>query len=144
VRSHAIPADLAHPSSVEALCVQIKVRGLTIDLLVNNTGLGKAGTFTDLSFDVQADMVRLNVNTHMQLTHLFLPGMRQRQEGGVISVGSTASFQAVPHMAVYGATKAFVLSFSEALAAELSAADVHDMALCPGATATGFQQGSGV
>ena len=106
--------------------------------------LAREGEFTELSFEVQADMVRLNVNTLMELTRLYLPAMRQRQRGGVINVGSTASFQPVPYMAVYGATKAFVLSFSEALAEEVAADGVTVMALCPGATATGFQATAGV
>lgn len=89
-------------------------------------------------------MVCLNVNTPMALTRFYLAGMRQRQRGGVINLGSTASFQPVSYMAVYGATKAFVLFLSQALAEEVAAEGVTVMALCPGATATGFQSTAGV
>jgi short-subunit dehydrogenase len=112
---------------------------LAVDLLINNAGYGKGGEFTELSFEVQASMMRLNVNTVVELARLYLPAMRQRKRGGVINLGSTASFQPVPGMAVYGATKAFVLSFSEALAQEVARDNVRVMALCPGGTATGFQ-----
>jgi short-subunit dehydrogenase len=144
VQTHVIAADLARPDSARALWVETERLGLAVDLLVNNAGFGKGGEFTELPFGVQADMVRLNVNTLMELTHLYLPAMRDRRRGGVINLGSTASFQPVPYMAVYGATKAFVLSFSEALAEEVAADGVTVMALCPGATATGFQATAGV
>jgi short-subunit dehydrogenase len=144
VSAHVIAADLATPSAAEPLFAETERSGLQVDLLINNAGFGKGGEFTEIPFKVQADMVRLNANTLMELTHLYLPAMRQRRRGGVINVGSTASFQPVPYMAVYGATKAFVLSFSEALAEEVAAEGVTVMALCPGATATSFQQVAGV
>jgi hypothetical protein len=109
-----------------------------VDLLINNAGFGKVGCFVEIPFDVQADMLRLNVNTLMELARLYLPAMRQRQRGGIISVASNAAFQPVPYMAVYAASKTFVLSFSEALAEEVAADGVTVMALCPGATATNF------
>ncbi len=141
---HVIGADLARPDSASAIYAETERLGLAVDLLVNNAGFAKAGEFSQLSFEVQADMVRLNVNTLLELTRLYLPAMRQRRRGGVINVGSTASFQPVPHMAVYGATKAFVLSFSEAVAEEVAADGVTVMALCPGATATGFWEMAGM
>jgi short-subunit dehydrogenase len=144
VHAHVIAADLARHDSAAGIYAETERLGLAVDLLINNAGYGKGGEFSELSFEVQADMVRLNVNTLMELTRLYLPSMRQRRRGGVINVGSTASFQPVPYMAVYGATKAFVLSFSEALAEEVAADGVTVMALCPGATATGFQETAGV
>lgn len=144
VQVHVIAADLARPGAAAPIYEETERLGLEVDLLINNAGYGKGGAFTELSFEVQADMIRLNVNTLVELTRLYLPAMRQRKRGGVINLGSTASWQPVPYMAVYGATKAFVLSFSEALAEEVRADGVKVMALCPGGTATGFQSTAGV
>ena len=138
VQVHVIAADLSEPSAAASLCRKVEELGVEIDLLVNNAGYSKMGEFTAMGYDVQADMVRLNVNTLMELTHLFLPAMRRRDRGGVINVASNAAFQPVPRMAVYAATKAFVLSFSEAVAEEVSGDGVRVMALCPGATDTDF------
>ncbi|HSJ57747.1 MAG TPA: SDR family oxidoreductase [Anaerolineae bacterium] len=144
IRTHVIVADLAVPGAAQRLYDDVTTPDWQIDLLVNNAGYGKAGTFAGLPFGVQSRMVHLNVNTVVELTHLFLPAMIERRRGGVINLGSTASFQPVPFMAVYGATKAFVLSFSEAIAQEVARHGVHVMALCPGGTATGFQETAGV
>jgi len=144
VQVHVIVADLAQPGAATTLFAETERRGLAVDLLINNAGFGKGGEFTAIPFEDQAEMVRLNVNTLMELTRLYLPAMRQRKRGGVINLASTAAFQPVPNMAVYGATKAFVLSFSEAVAHEVRADGVRVMALCPGFTATGFQAVSGV
>jgi short-subunit dehydrogenase len=144
VAAHVVVADLAEPHAAEAVFAATERLGLEVDLLVNNAGFSKAGPFAELPLDVQAEMVRLNVNTVVGLTRLYLPGMRQRKRGGVINVSSTAGFQPVPHMAVYGATKAFVLSFSEAVAAEVAGDGVRVMALCPGATGTEFWSTAGL
>lgn len=144
VQAHVITADLAQPGAAAALFAETEHQGLAVDLLINNAGFGKGGEFTDIPFEAQAEMVRLNVNTLMELTRLYLPAMRRRRRGGVINVASTSAFQPVPYMAVYGATKAFVLSFSEAVAQEVATDGVRVMALCPGFTATGFQAVSGV
>ena len=138
VRVQVITADLSQPSAPVSLYRQVEELGVEVDLLVNNAGYSKAGQFVTLGFDAQADMVRLNVNTLMELTRLFLPAMRRRRRGGVINVASNAAFQPVPRMAVYAATKAFVLSFSEAVAEEVGGDGVRVMALCPGATDTDF------
>ncbi len=138
IQTHVIAADLALPSAAQSLFATTQQQGLEVDLLINNAGFGKGGAFTEIPLKVQADMVRLNVNTLMELTRLYLPAMRRRRRGGVINVASTAAFQPVPYLAVYGATKAFVLSFSEAVAEEVRADGVIVMALCPGPTATGF------
>jgi short-subunit dehydrogenase len=144
VHIQVITADLALPNSAAAVYAETEGLGVEVDLLINNAGFAKAGSFAELPFDVQAQMVRLNVNTLMELTHLYLAGMRQRGRGGIINLSSTASFQPVPSMAVYGATKAFVLSFSEAVAEEVAADGVTVMALCPGATATDFWAAAGL
>jgi len=144
VQAHVVAADLARPGAAASVFAETERLGLAVDLLVNNAGFSKAGEFTAIPLDVQAGMARLNVNTLMELTRLYLPAMCQRRRGGVINVASTAAFQPVPYMAVYGATKAFVLSFSEALAEEVRQDGVTVMALCPGATATGFWKVAGI
>jgi len=143
VQAHVIVADLAQPGSAAALHADVQGPGLDVDLLVNNAGYARAGAFAELTLEEQADMVRLNVNTLLELSRLYLPAMRERGRGGIINVASNAAFQPVPYLAVYAATKAFVLSFSEALAEEVAADGVRVMALCPGATATGFQKRAG-
>ena len=144
IEAHVIAADLARPSAATAVFAETQRLGLAVDLLVNNAGFGKRGEFTELPFDQQADMVRLNVNTLMELSRLYLPAMRQRQRGGIINVSSMGAFQPVPTMAVYGATKAFALSLSEALAEEVANDGVTVVALCPNSVSTGFQATAGV
>ncbi len=144
VQTHVIAADLAQSSAAVALFAETERLGLAVDLLINNAGFAKSGHFVEIPFEVQADMVRLNANTLLELTRLYLPAMCQRRRGGVINVASNAAFQPVPYMAVYGATKAFVLSLSEALAEEVRQDGVTVLALCPGATATGFWKVAGM
>jgi short-subunit dehydrogenase len=138
VQVRVIAMDLAQHHAAESLFAETERRGLIVDLLINNAGFARVGSFAEIPFDVQASMVRLNVNTLLELTRLYLPAMRQRRRGGVINVASNSAFQPVPYMAVYAATKAFVLHFSEAVAEEVAADGVTVMALCPGATATDF------
>lgn len=109
-------------------------RGLTIDLLVNNAGFGTHGSFETIAPERDQQLVMLNIATVVALSHAFLPAMAARGEGAVINVGSMASFQPVQYMPVYGASKAFVLSFSVALAEEYRRRGVRILALCPGAT----------
>jgi hypothetical protein len=144
VQTHVIGADLARSDAAASVLAETERLGLRVDLLVNNAGFGKAGDFAEIPLEVQADMVRLNINTLVELTRLYLPAMRQHRRGGVINVASNAAFQPVPYMAVYGASKAFVLSFSEALSEEVRQDGVTVMALCPGATATGFWKVAGL
>jgi hypothetical protein len=138
VQTHVMVADLSQPSAAASLWAETERRGLIVNLLINNAGFAKVGAFAELSFDEQAAMIRLNVTTLAELTRLYLPAMCQRRRGGVINVASNAAFQPVPYMAVYAATKAFVLSFSEAVAEEVAADGVTILAVCPGATATEF------
>ncbi len=138
VRVHVIAADLSLPGAAGQMWAETERLSLEVDLLVNNAGVGKKGKFAELDHDFQAAMVRLNVNTPVELTRLYLPGMRARHRGGIINVASNAAFQPVPYLAVYAATKVFLLHFSEALAEEVGADGVRVMALCPGATDTDF------
>lgn len=143
-RVHVVAADLSQPGAAEQVVAETERLGLEIDLLVNNAGFGRYGRFAELPFDVQAGMLRLNANAVMELTHLYLPGMRRRGRGGVINVASNAAFQPVPTMAVYAASKAFVLHFSQALTEELAGEGVHVLALCPGATDTDLWEEMGI
>ncbi len=137
-------ADLAAIDAGEQLYAQLQNEGIEIDYLVNNAGFGELGKFANITLDRQLNMVRLNVVTLMHLTRLLTPKMIACRSGGVLNVGSTAAFQPGPNMAVYYATKAFVLSFSEALHEELLGSGVHVSCLCPGPTKTGFGDDSGM
>ena len=133
-----LPADLALPETPARVFAELQQAGVTVDLLVNNAGFGAHGNFAALPLQRQLEMVRVNVTALMQLTGLFLPGMIERRRGGVLNVASTAAFQPGPGMAVYFATKAFVLSFGEALAEELAGTGLVVTTLCPGPTKTNF------
>lgn len=138
VRVETIECDLSVADAAATIASAVERLGITVDLLINNAGFGTHGRFETLSADRERDEVAVNVAALVALTHAFLPGMLERGRGGVINVASTASFQPVPYMAVYGATKAFVRSFSEALHEEVRGRGVRVLALCPGPTATEF------
>jgi uncharacterized protein len=138
VTAQVIPCDLESSGGATQLHTEIKRRGLTLSALVNNAGYGTFGEFKDMSLDSQLGMVELNVAAVVALTKLFLPDLLTTK-GKILNLSSTAAFQPGPYMAVYYATKSFVLSFSEALAAELAHTGVTVTALCPGPTASGFQ-----
>ncbi len=138
VQIQVIVQDLTQPDAAGQIYAAIAELGLTLDLLVNNAGCGDYGEFAQRSFQQQSDIVKLNVLAVVEMTHLFLPQMQQRQSGGIINVGSLAGFQPIPYLAVYSASKAFILRFSEALWAENKSRGVQIMALCPGPTQTNF------
>ncbi len=138
VAADVAAADLAKPSAAAELAESLLARDLQIDILINNAGFGLFAPVYEADPAVLADMVRLNVEALVDLTRVYLPGMLDRDRGTIVNVGSTAGFQPVPYMAVYGATKAFVLSFTEALWAETRGTGVRVTALCPGSTDTGF------
>ena len=142
-RAEVIPADLTRPTAPEEIFGETERRGLAVDLLVNNAGFGAVGDFAQLPLGRQSELNGLNVGALVALSHLYLQPMLRRRSGAIIQVASTAAFQAVPYFAVYAATKAFVLSFSEALWAECAAQGVRVLALCPGPTATHFQEVAG-
>jgi short-subunit dehydrogenase len=131
--------DLSDPTAPGEIFKALQVQSVAVDILVNNAGFGAHGPFAQSDLGEELSMVQLNVVTLTHLTKLFLPGMIERGYGRILNVGSTGSFAPVPLMAVYGATKAYVLSFSEALAQELKGTGVTVTALCPGVTRTGFQ-----
>lgn len=138
IRAWAIAQDLTQPEAASQIFNAVQQQGQTVDVLINNAGFGMYGAFAAGDRDTLLQMVRLNVLALVDLTHQFLPSMRQRQHGSIINLGSTAAFQPIPYFAVYAATKAFVLSFSEALWVECQADGVHVLALCPGPTETEF------
>jgi short-subunit dehydrogenase len=130
--------DLSKPEAPAQLFEETQKRGLEINFLINNAGFGSMGEFTKLDLERERGMIDLNVRALVELTHRFLVPMQERKSGSIINVASTAGFQPVPYMATYAATKAFVLSFSEALWEENRAYGVKVMALCPGVTETNF------
>ena len=139
VRAEAIAADLSHPHVAAAVVDRTAALGMDVDILVNNAGVGLYGLFSETSLDAEVEMIQLNITALTELTRLLLPGMLDRRSGRILNVASTASFQPGPLMAVYYATKAYVLSFSEAISNELEGTGVTVTALCPGPTASGFQ-----
>ena len=144
IQAHVIACDLATTGASEQLVKQLNQTSLQIDYLVNNAGFGAVGNVADLPLQRQSSMIQVNVMALTELTRLLLPGMIEKGRGGVLNVASTAAFQAGPGMAVYYATKAFVLSFTEALHEELRGTSIHVSCLAPGATATGFGKDSGM
>jgi hypothetical protein len=143
-RIHVVAADLAEPGAAGRLIEEVAALGLEVGTLVNNAGFGLAGRFAELPLKRQLGMIDLNVRALTELTGRVLPAMRTRRRGGILNVASTAAFQAGPTMAVYFATKAFVLSFTEALHHELRGSGIKVSALCPGPTATEFGAVAGV
>ncbi|MEU7907101.1 SDR family oxidoreductase [Actinoplanes sp. NPDC049118] len=137
-RVEIVPADLAEPGAADLVAERVAALGIEIDLLVNNAGFGMHGDFAGADAGRITAQIQLNCVALVDLTRRFLPGMVARGRGAIVNVASTAAFQPLPHMAVYGATKAFVLSFSEALYAEARPAGVKVLAICPGATETPF------
>lgn len=144
IRAQYLALDLQRPDAGSQLLEETNKRGLEIEMLINNAGFGSMGDFAKLDLSHELDMIQLNITSLVDLTHRFLGPMRERKRGAIINVASTAAFQAVPYMATYAATKAFVLSFSEALSEENRLHGVHVMALCPGVTETNFFHASGI
>ncbi len=138
-----MPADLAGRGTPAAIKQQLDGDGVEIDYLVNNAGFGTTGCFDRLPLERELEEIDLNVTALVALTRLLLPPMVSRGKGTIINVASTAAFQPLPYMATYGATKAFVVSFSQALSAELAGTGVSVSAFCPGPVRTEFQQVAG-
>jgi short-subunit dehydrogenase len=138
VRVDVVPTDLTLADAAETVATRVAELDRQVDILVNNAGFATYGDLVDSDPARLTAEVRLNCVTLVDLTTRFLPGMVTRRRGTVINVASTAAFQPLPHMAVYGATKAFVLSFTEALWAEARPAGVRVVAICPGSTRTEF------
>jgi len=137
-RAQYFVLDLTEPDGPARLFEEVKKRELEIDMLINNAGFGSMGYFNKLDLNRELEIVEVNIRALVDLTHRFLVPMRERKQGTIINVASTAGFQPVPFMATYAASKAFVLSFSQALYEENRSHGVHVMALCPGVTETNF------
>jgi short-subunit dehydrogenase len=143
VSAKPIALDLAAPRAPQLLFDQLQREGIAVDILVNNAGYGKLGEFAEVPVEEGLGQIQLNVTALTHLTKLFLSPMLERRSGRIMNVASTAGFQPGPLMAVYYATKAYVISFSEALANELGGKGVTVTCLCPGATDTGFASRAG-
>jgi len=143
VKATAIVADLAERGGGSRLMEDIGRRGIVVDVLVNNAGYGIAGAFVGTKLEEQLGMIDVNDRALVELTHHAWSGMLERRRGGVLNVASTAAFQPGPLMSVYYASKAFVLSFSEALWREAAGTGVHVSCLCPGPTTSNFRERAG-
>jgi uncharacterized protein len=142
VQCVALDADLADPGATDRIAAELERRGIQVDLLVNNAGLGLSGSFLSHELKNEQAEIQVNVQALISLAYVFGQGMKKRRMGGIINIASNASFQPLPAMATYAATKAFVLHFSEALSNELAGDGVRVMAVCPGPTATQFFAGT--
>ena len=138
VEAHVLTADLSGSETPSRLFKEMQGRGIPVDVLVNNAAFGDWGRFAELELPRQLEMLQVNITALVHLAGLFLPGMLQRRCGGILNVASVAGFVPGPGMATYYATKACVLSFTEALAEELAGTGVIVTALCPGPTTTNF------
>jgi uncharacterized protein len=139
--AHVVPCDLANDAG--SLPGQVAALGVDVDLLVNNAGFGTHGHFTEIDAAREAELVRLNCQALVTLTHAFLPGMLERRRGGVITVASTAGMQPIPYEATYSASKAFARTFSDALAGELRDSGVRVLCVNPGPVPTEWQEVAG-
>ena len=144
IKVKAVALDLAAPPATKFLFDQLQREGITVDALVNNAGFGEFGNFAEMSEAEILGQINLNIAALTHLTRLFLPPMLARRSGKIMNVASTAAFQPGPLMAVYYATKAYVLSLSEALANEVEGSGVVISCFCPGATDTGFAKRAGI
>lgn len=138
IKAHPIAIDLTDSMAVHSIFTECKSLGFEVDYLINNAGFGSYGPFLETDWVVSQNMINLNIMALTHLTSAFAPEMRKRGRGRILNVASTAAFQPGPLMAVYFATKAFVLSFSEALGEELRGTGITVTALCPGATESNF------
>lgn len=138
ITAEYITADLTKPDAGQYIVNEADKRGLEVDWLINNAGIGSTGNFADRDLQSELDMINLNIFALVTLTHLYLQKMRARKSGTIINVASMASFMPAPYMAAYAASKAFVRSFTDAVSAENKAYNVRIMLLVPGLTETNF------
>ena len=139
IQFRAIAADLADPAAPAEIFRQLAAASVAVDVVVNNAGFGELGLFAKTDLETERRMIQVNITALTALTRLFLPGMLERRRGRILNVASTAGFAPGPLMAVYYATKAYVISLSEALGEELRGSGVSVTVLCPGPTLTEFQ-----
>lgn len=144
ITAHYVAVDLNEFEADQRLYYETQKHGMEVDWLINNAGFGSMGDFSELDLERELEMIGLNVMVLVALTHRYLQGMRARKRGTIINVSSSASFQPIPYMATYAATKAFVTSFSEAIAEENRRFGINVLACCPGATATSFFDNAGM
>src|SRR5215470_2508589 len=140
IQTRVYPADLADAAAPESIFAFTHEQGIEVDLLINNAGFGKYGEFRSVPKERLLDMVQVNCAAVVHLTYLFVQGMVARHRGDILILASTASFQAVPYISTYAATKAFDLLFAEGLAEELKPYGIRVCALCPGSTESEFRQ----
>lgn len=140
IRVEILPMDLSKPDAADDVFAFTSERGLSVDILLNNAGFGDFGRFADCDWAKQDEMMKLNMLTLTRLCYLYLKPMLERSHGRIMNTGSIASFMPGPMMPVYYATKAYVLSLTQAIAAEIRGTGVTITALCPGPTKTGFEQ----
>ncbi|MEN3535850.1 SDR family oxidoreductase [Microbispora sp. ZYX-F-249] len=138
VRAHVLVQDLAEPDAARRIADQLTIRGLNVDLLVNNAGFGTCGRFEEIPTARDHDQLMVNVVALVDLTHEVLPGMLERGRGAIVNVASNAAFQPSPYFAVYGAAKTFVLNFGLALRQEYRRRGIRVLTLCPGPVETAF------
>lgn len=138
IQVEVVVADLTEPGATDSVFNAVTAKGLTIDTLINNAGFGDYGDFAKCDRERQVKMVQLNVLALVDLTHRFLPGMRERGCGNIINVSSLSAFQPIPYISVYSASKAFILNFSQALWAENRFSGVRVLVVCPGPVETNF------
>jgi uncharacterized protein len=138
-RTEIVVADLARAGAPLELQLRLASASIEVDFLINNAGFGTTGRFDRLPLEREIEEIELNVSALVALTRIFLPSMIERRRGTIINVASTAAFQPIPYMATYGATKSFVLSFTEAIGVEAAGTGVRILALCPGPVRTEFQ-----
>jgi short-subunit dehydrogenase len=144
VSVYTIGKDLSLPNSAQEIYDETKKQNIQVDFLINNAGFGDFGLFAETDWNKELQMINLNITTLTLFTKLYLQDMVKRRNGRIMNVASTAAFQPGPTMAVYCATKAYVLSFTEAISNEVSDKGITITALCPGATETGFQAAGGM
>ena len=144
IECHFVPLDLTDSAASERLFDETERNGWDVDWLINNAGFGSAGDFATLELEKELDMIDLNVSALVALTHRYLQKMRIARSGTIINVSSAAGFQPIPFMATYAATKAFVSSFTEAIAEENRPFGIRVLALCPGSTKTNFFAASNI
>jgi len=142
-RAEVYPCDLAQREAPAAIHQFTSAREIPVEVLINNAGFGAFGKFHQVSAARLLEMVEVNINAVLHLTHLYLPAMIERQQGDILIVSSVAGFQAIPNYATYAATKTFELHFGEALAEEVRGQGIHVCTVCPGTTATEFQRVAG-
>lgn len=142
ITAHYIAIDLTKPDADLRIFEETEKRGLTVDCLINNAGIGTAGDFTQIALADEQFMIQLNIIALVSLTHRYLKQMRERNSGTIVNVASMAAFMPAPFMAAYAASKVFVKSFTEALSEENRPFNIRIMLLCPGATDTKFFEGA--